>query len=330
MKLTIAIPTYNRNDLLLETVRNLLPQLTEECVLLILDNCSPLPVAETLDSLLRSSPDKNIRIIRHAANIGGDANALRSFELSATEWLWVLGDDDRAQPDAIETILTHLRQHPDALYFNFSVGVKIRRDTFLTKGLAEFVEKVDFISNVLFVPSGVYKREAALAALGPAFYYAYSATISMVILIKTLGQSGICCFSDKHVIFWEPAPPERSWSFIRFGLGMMIALELPLTHHQRRCLASKILETIPQTRKDFFLQALQLARDSGEAHNAAFLYDHLCYRLYYFERNWIRRLKILLSRLMIRVPRLTYEMLRLMGVDFSKHPLRGEASKQLL
>jgi GT2 family glycosyltransferase len=39
MDLTIAIPTYNRNELLLRHLAHLLPQLNERCRLLILDNC---------------------------------------------------------------------------------------------------------------------------------------------------------------------------------------------------------------------------------------------------------------------------------------------------
>ena len=50
--ITIAIPTYNRNRTLKENLRLLLPQLTDRCRLLIIDNCSDTPVAETLADLL--------------------------------------------------------------------------------------------------------------------------------------------------------------------------------------------------------------------------------------------------------------------------------------
>ena len=52
MKLTIAIPTYNRNEILKANLGKLLPQVTKECRVIIFDNCSDVPVKDSIQNLL--------------------------------------------------------------------------------------------------------------------------------------------------------------------------------------------------------------------------------------------------------------------------------------
>src|SRR5207302_549928 len=115
----IAIPTYNRNRFLVETVQRLLPQLSAACRLLIIDNCSDEPAAEALRPVIGAETDAPVRIVRNGVNVGAIANIMRCFELCETEWMWLLGDDDRPEPDAVSTILAHIRSQPAALFFNF-------------------------------------------------------------------------------------------------------------------------------------------------------------------------------------------------------------------
>lgn len=104
--LTIAIPTYNRPAQLRATLETILPQVLacDQVELLLLDNHSETPVQNILGSLLKQ-PNNRVRVIRHPVNIGGNANIMRCFELCETDWLWVLGDDDKPADNAVETIL---------------------------------------------------------------------------------------------------------------------------------------------------------------------------------------------------------------------------------
>jgi abequosyltransferase len=82
--LTIAIPTYNRSEQIKATISLLLPQLTPECFLLIIDNHSDVPVSESLAALLATLPQSQYSIVRNRVNIGGNANIVRCFELCDT------------------------------------------------------------------------------------------------------------------------------------------------------------------------------------------------------------------------------------------------------
>ena len=139
MKLTIAIPTYNRNDILEQNIGLLLPQLNSDCKLLIIDNHSSIPVEETLNPYILKFPHVSIEVIRNRVNVGGNANVLRCIEFCETEYLWILSDDDPVLNNAVETIFKYIHGTQVYDFVNFSVietlvlpqnlwvGVKARR-----------------------------------------------------------------------------------------------------------------------------------------------------------------------------------------------------------
>lgn len=65
--LTIGIPTYNRPESIKKSVRALLPQLNDQVVLRVWDNCSDTPVAD----LFTEEEKQKFNIVRNRTNIGG-------------------------------------------------------------------------------------------------------------------------------------------------------------------------------------------------------------------------------------------------------------------
>lgn len=114
--LTIAIPTYNRPEQIQKQVRLLLPQLEERIILVVYDNCSPIPVKD----LFRDDELSEFNLIRNSTNIGGDANIARCFEYCTTPWLWTLSDDDLVKPDAVELVLADIAEHSDSTFINYN------------------------------------------------------------------------------------------------------------------------------------------------------------------------------------------------------------------
>ena len=77
MSLTIAIPTYNRNNIFRANLEKLLPQVTEECRIIIYDNCSDIPVKDSITDLLNSYSNIDISIVTNPHNVGMTANILK-------------------------------------------------------------------------------------------------------------------------------------------------------------------------------------------------------------------------------------------------------------
>lgn len=330
MRMTIVIPTYNRNEILLKNICHLLPQLTSQCKLLIIDNHSDVYVSETLLPVLNEFPDVRCEIVRNRVNIGAVANILRSFEMCQTEWLWILSDDDTVRPDAIATILEYTDLYPDSLYFNFSSELYSRDDLFITKGSEEFIEKLDSFWNALFISTGVYKTSAIVSNLRVAYTYAYSQAPQFVILLTSLDRDGSCVFSNRRIVTWNPPHIEQQWSFVNVCLGIMTILELPLEAQLREKLAEKILASAPVL-KYLGIQLLLLSVTYKDHRNVLYLYDQLCSRLYYFDTGVRRKAEILFYRIILRFPHMSYRAINayksLRGSSMREHPLQDRYTR---
>lgn len=110
--LTLAVPTFNRQDFLATFLASITPQLESEArvELLISDNASPDGTAE----LVRRYEQDNlpIRYIRNEANVGADRNILQCFEQASGKYVWICGDDDVIEPTGLGRVLAHLEAEP--------------------------------------------------------------------------------------------------------------------------------------------------------------------------------------------------------------------------
>lgn len=245
MNLSIVIPSYNRNTTLLANLPRLLRQLRQGVELRILDNCSRIPISETLAPLLAQYPQADVEIQRNMSNIGGDANILRSFEVTHSDWLWILGDDDVIVDDAVDRILRAIETHPDAAYFNFSTSTMrsqgLRPHDFDTVGQADFVRKLDLPGNVNFMSVGLWHVPSAMPGLFKAYKYAYSMSPTFTLLLTTLGEHARCHFSAEVLVDTiTTAEASTKWHFSDFILGWNTILELPMPTDTRRMLARKM------------------------------------------------------------------------------------------
>jgi len=88
------IPTYGRNERLSSAIQSVLEQTYDDIELFVVDDASPTPVRETLDSF-DPTVENSFRILRHDENQG--ANAARNTGIRASDGRYVafLDDDDQ-------------------------------------------------------------------------------------------------------------------------------------------------------------------------------------------------------------------------------------------
>ena len=106
IKLSIAIPTFNRSVLLQENLSVLLPQLTPDTELLVIDNCS----TDSTEEYLRNFKSC-LRYIKNSSNIGADANMMACLTEARGEYIWLLCDDDIPATNAVPLILSILNSN---------------------------------------------------------------------------------------------------------------------------------------------------------------------------------------------------------------------------
>lgn len=228
-QLTIAIPTYQRNRLLAANLGHLVQQTETHALkgflrVLILDNASAEPVADSLGSL---PPWVEVR--RNPHNVGGNGNILRCFEACTTPWLWIIGDDDKPDVDAVAHALRHITEFPTALAIVSAVRNQVCRPIpYTTNGLEDLLQRLDSFANLLFVPSTLYHVAAMRPRFDLGYHYAYCCAPHLVLLFSALGANGgAVVFAKESYIAFERPEVENRGSIIPIAHGLPVLLELP-------------------------------------------------------------------------------------------------------
>lgn len=110
--LTIAIPTYNRADLLIESLNSVVDQISDGVEVLINDNASTDNTEEVVRTYL--AKHSFLKYSKNSSNIGPDANFLSCLQKSKGSFVQLLSDDDILLPGAVNKILTTILINPGA------------------------------------------------------------------------------------------------------------------------------------------------------------------------------------------------------------------------
>jgi glycosyltransferase involved in cell wall biosynthesis len=106
---TIAIPTFNRPELVRETIASAIAQTFDlPTEILIIDNASDQENTQSLLDHVRSLGTYPIRYYVNEANIGMFGNWNRCITLARGKWLTILSDDDLLLPDHLRQIFSEI------------------------------------------------------------------------------------------------------------------------------------------------------------------------------------------------------------------------------
>jgi glycosyltransferase involved in cell wall biosynthesis len=105
---TVTIPTYNRADLLHDTIRSVLDQSVKDIELFVSDNASTDHTGAVVDSF----HDSRVRYVRNDTNLGHLVNMSRGLRFGTAPFLTILPDDDLMLPGHLERKLDLLHSDP--------------------------------------------------------------------------------------------------------------------------------------------------------------------------------------------------------------------------
>ncbi|WP_189048402.1 glycosyltransferase family 2 protein [Aliidongia dinghuensis] len=277
--MTIVIPTYDRNRQLLETVKALLPQFGGGINMVILDNCSPVPVAETLAPHLSEYP---ISVVRNNCNIGADANIVRCFEYADGEWVWVLADDDVPDPNAISIVRRTIKDNPALGLINYYAPCAthpVRTQTKFSHGVGEYIANMDSFGSHLFLPSSIYRASEARKYMKIAHRNIHTLAAHLSLALCYMQNGGVACQSSETIVrFKNDYTAAVGWSRLAFGLGCSSLPDLIHDAQHRRLLRRKIASFLPF--KTMYAEALIISRDRISDRYGHFMYKAAVGRIF--------------------------------------------------
>ena len=109
--LSVCIPTYNRGEILNNSLKSIRKELEtvncDEIELIVSDNCSTDNTEEVVQKYIHLGMP--ILYIKNSKNLGMDGNFVQCFKKASAQYVWVLGDDDFLKEGALSLLLTQLR-----------------------------------------------------------------------------------------------------------------------------------------------------------------------------------------------------------------------------
>jgi glycosyltransferase involved in cell wall biosynthesis len=118
-KLSICISTFNRAAFIGETLESILPQVTNDCEIIVSDNASQDDTETVVAEF--ACRCEHLRYIKQNSNDGMDRNYDRAVELARGEYCWLLSDDDPLKPGAVATVLNALTRDFSLVLVNSEV-----------------------------------------------------------------------------------------------------------------------------------------------------------------------------------------------------------------
>jgi glycosyltransferase involved in cell wall biosynthesis len=306
MKLTIAIPTYNRNEILKANLAKLLPQVTDECRVIIFDNCSDVPVEDTVKDLLEDNSLIDISVIRNRYNIGMTANILKCFEVCPDPWLWVLGDDDEVTDGAVARILSDIGRQQELHFLTYAWDEDSfkRKQEVITTGIDQFLEEFETFGVVLFLSTSVYNINKVAGSMSFAHFFQTSYAPHLVMLFMSLGDEGKCAFSRDQIVLnkAEETPSYLKWDQI-FIYQITMLLRLPLKPSTIAKLKKRLEQlTRVWTIYHFILTLTFMKHEEGRINKPTVLYGEIVRSFFHLDRRFSTRLVSRLGYFVVKYP----------------------------
>jgi len=107
--ISICIPTYQRPDLLCQTIASCLDQTYSDIEIVICDDSKD----DASDQMVRGLNEEKIRYYRNQPSLGQARNVNRLFDLARGDRLVLLHDDDLLLPNAVQAMSDCWVDHPD-------------------------------------------------------------------------------------------------------------------------------------------------------------------------------------------------------------------------
>lgn len=153
-KVSILIPTYNREKIILETLNSAVNQTYKNTEVIVVDNKSTDNSYEIIKNFAKLHP--NVKVYQNEENIGPVKNWRRCLDYATGEYSKILWSDDLIAPDFIEKTLPYLIDHED-VGFVFT-GTEIFNDDTGQKNKDYFIGNTGIYDTGKYIESSLLGR----------------------------------------------------------------------------------------------------------------------------------------------------------------------------
>ncbi|GGF00144.1 glycosyltransferase family 2 protein [Pseudoalteromonas gelatinilytica] len=115
-RLAIAIPTYNRADVLKENLLYMLDEIIEHQVAIYISDDSPNSETTTVVSELKERYSK-IVYVQNTPSLGHDKNCYKTLKMPQESYIWYLGDSMKIDKGGISKVMNEITNNSSADFY---------------------------------------------------------------------------------------------------------------------------------------------------------------------------------------------------------------------
>lgn len=221
---SIVIPTYNRKERLLNTLKRVFNQpQSSDIYIQILNNHSNYNVNEAIMEQFGTEITKNLEVVDYPVNIGGSLNICMPFFYCKTKWMWELSDDDEVMEDSLYTILNDIESYPETGIFKYSytgyISYKYTDECY--NSLDDVIGKNGKKKQTAFMlcSNAVYNMDVLEPYRGRIIQYSYNNIGAYNPICFMLDdKSGILRTRSKAIIHYKENNPGSGWNSLNLYL----------------------------------------------------------------------------------------------------------------
>lgn len=253
MDLTIAIPSYNRVQLLLQNVALILKN-SKFIKVMVVDNNSAGLNENIFKDYLKDvyNPDR-VKYYRNKINIGGNSNITRCIELCDTEYIMILGDDDFLAIDFESNFYNDLKEKYDwVLYYQNDEFQPIRKRSVKCDSLYDFLSSLKSINELIFCSINIYKTKILKSGLQSANHYQHTMAPHLIAMIKGIESGDVIAnnffISNKMVLesVSNNKDESLSWPLYNAFIGIYSLIRVDFSNDTLKCLKKLIYGSTKQ------------------------------------------------------------------------------------
>ncbi len=232
--LSICIATYNRVDLIRQTLDSIIFQIRDDVEIVVADGASTDGTAEVMRRYQEQCP--SLRYYRLPVKGGVDRDYCHAVSFARGEYCWLMTDDDIVKPGALDTILALLPRRYSLIVLNAEVWdrslsrrldlkrLRIPTDTFYEPSSREklFIETANYLTFIgaIVIDRALWNDRIKEPYIGTEFIHigvifqkdlphgAYVVADPCLII-----RFGNAQWSPRHFEIWQIKWPRLIWSF---------------------------------------------------------------------------------------------------------------------
>tara|TARA_Y100000389_G_scaffold83167_1_gene79709 strand:+ start:2164 stop:3222 length:1059 start_codon:yes stop_codon:yes gene_type:complete len=241
LSITICIPSFNKPDQAAKTLKSLLKQCIDNNLnikFLVIDNGSKnsYEIFFKNDKIISDAIIlKNVILHRNDFNIGMSANFLRAFELSNSEWLWMVSDDDYILPNALNLISLRLKNIKKNIGFIKFISERTpqKLDQVYINSLEEFIDynsiNKNYFNGSIFISNGLYRLSRFKRYLEIGYQHLHTYIPHFLMISNYLNDGGSCVVFKDIIVDYKKPEKTYSYGFVAgLGIGGIKTIQLNL------------------------------------------------------------------------------------------------------